>query len=88
MITEKMGDDAPECAFTALARGAWLGGRKALRIGRPEIADQYFELARSIDPANCVNGSLGYRTLVSLLGAHTAETVVDMKKILIKKVTR
>jgi len=88
MITEKMGSEAPDCAFSALARGAWRSGRKALRIGRPDIADQYFELARSIDPENCVNGSEGYRTLVSLLGARTAERVVDTKETIMETITR
>jgi hypothetical protein len=60
-----------------LARGAWHGGRKAVRAGFPKIADEYFDFARSLHDGHVASTSLMYGWTAKSMGPHTAEWLVE-----------
>jgi hypothetical protein len=66
-----------EALRICLALGAWHGGRKAVRAGFPKIADEYFELARSLHNDHVASSSQVYRWIAKSLGPHAAEWLVE-----------
>jgi glycosyltransferase involved in cell wall biosynthesis len=63
-----------------LAKQYWTIGRRALRLGFPEAADECFHKARSTYPYDAVCGPISYRLLVSMLGPHATERVARAKR--------
>jgi glycosyltransferase involved in cell wall biosynthesis len=64
------------------ARASWHAGRMALRRGFTDIADEYFELARSLHDDHVASTSIVYRWIAKGIEPHTAEWLVDRARSL------
>lgn len=56
-----------------LAQGSWHVGRSQLRAGRPDIAEECFDRARTLHPQCAAHTSRAYRWCVRLFGPAAAE---------------
>lgn len=68
------------CALNYLARVSWSRGRSALRLGLRQPAEQYFHLAKELDPGLDPVGSQLYRCLSRVTGPYSAESLLDFMK--------
>ena len=59
------------------ARASWHAGRMALRRGFVDIANEYFELARSLHEDHVASTSKVYRWIAKSIGPHAAEWLVE-----------
>ncbi|BAY66030.1 family 2 glycosyl transferase [Calothrix brevissima NIES-22] len=66
-----------------LAQRFWAYGRGILREGYIKEAKEYFAVASSLDPKNCVTGNKPYPLLVKLINPYWAEfTLSHIRKLL------
>lgn len=68
-----------------LAQDAWQGGRRALRSGYTEIAEQYFEYAKSAHPSHISGASSAYKWCVKAFGPRPAERIAELKRQIARK---
>ncbi len=87
-IEAKIGQPLPPPIRQAIAQRYWQFGRGVLREGHSVAAQQYFQAAKVLDPQNCVVGNSPYPSLVRVLGAEQAETVLTTLKHLKSKFIR
>lgn len=70
-------------ALSYLARLSWSRGRDSLRLGLRLPAEQYFQLAREVEPGLAPVGSPLYRMLSRMVGPYSAEYVLGIVKRLL-----
>jgi glycosyltransferase involved in cell wall biosynthesis len=59
-----------------LARGFWRGGRRAVRAGRPEAAEKYFEHAFGLDSDYIEKMPFLYQLATKVMGVRRAEVIL------------
>ena len=71
-----------------VARKYWGVGRRALRLGFPDVADACFRKARSNYASDPICGSAPYRLLASMCGPDATERVAESAKRLVSRMRR